>query len=123
MLSVLVPYVILFVMEQVFGDTIWVYTSQAETFIYTVSYSAFMFYWQSAEDEFIKNYCDAIPSKMFLSKFRGPYVRNILTDEVNEFLTPFGWTAYLLNFICFLIIVVLLVILGSIFHGFRMMLV
>jgi hypothetical protein len=82
-----------------------------------------MFYWQSTEDEFIKNYCDTVESKTFLSKYRGPYTRNIISDEVNEFQKPEGSSFYFRNFVCFILIVAMLVVLGAIFHGFRMMLV
>lgn len=80
MVSIIIPYVIFFVLEQVFAESVWLYTSTLEAVLYAVSYSAFMFYWESAEEEFIKNYCDAVESKVFLSKFRGPYMRNILSD-------------------------------------------
>ena len=80
MLSIIVPYVILFTMEIAFGDGIYVATSFVEALIFSVSYSIFMVEWQNKEGQFIKNYCDSVESKIFLSKFRGPYKRNIITD-------------------------------------------
>lgn len=89
--------------------------------MFSVSYSIFMVEWQNKEGQFIKNYCDSVESKIFLSKFRGPYKRNVITDEPNEFSSPQGFATYMKNLVCFILIVVLLVILGAIFHGFRMM--
>lgn len=121
MLSIIIPYLILFTLEIAFADEVYVATSFAEALAFSISYSIFMVEWQNREGQFIKNYCDSVESKIFLSKFRGPYKRNVLTDEVNEFSSPQGYTSYLKNFVCFVLIGVLLVILGAIFHGFRMM--
>ena len=75
-----------------------------------------------AEEEFIQNYCDAVESKVFLSKFRGPYRRNILTDEAKEFETIYGFSKLFKNLACCLIIVMLDVIIGAIYHACRMLL-
>lgn len=50
LLSIIVPYIILFILEKVFGSSVWVITSQIENFLYAISYSVYMFYWQSTED-------------------------------------------------------------------------
>lgn len=45
MVSIIIPYVIFFVLEHVFADYIWLYTSTLEAVLFAISYSAFMFYW------------------------------------------------------------------------------
>jgi hypothetical protein len=121
LVSVLIAYTSLYIIEQIFYDA-WFYTTHVEAFLLAISFKVFLFYFMEAEEEFIDNYCDAVESKVFLSKFRGPYRRNILTDEVNEFETMYGFSKLIKNLACCLIIVILDVIIGAIFHGCRMFL-
>lgn len=121
LLSILITYAALFIVEQIFYDA-WFYTTHLEAFLLAITFRVFLFYFMEAEEEFIKSYCDAVESKVFLSKFRGPYRRNILTDELNEFETIFGFSKLIKNLSCCLIIVILDVIIGAIFHGCRMFL-
>lgn len=121
LLSILIAYLALFIVEQIFYDA-WFYTTHLQAFLLAISFRVFLFYFVQAEEEFIDNYCDAVESKVFLSKFRGPYRRNILTDQANQFETIYGFSKLLKNLACCLIILILDIIIGAIFHGCRMFL-
>lgn len=123
LLTILIPYLFLEIIEKTFSEESYIITTPIEALIFTISYSILISEWQVMEGEFVKNYCDPVESKVFLSKFRGAYKRNVVTDEVNEFVTDEGLSRVVKNLICFLIIVTLAVILGAIFYGFRMMII
>lgn len=60
MLSIIIPYLIMFTLEFSFGDEVFISTSFAEALLFSVSYSIFMVEWQNKEGEFVKNYCDSM---------------------------------------------------------------
>ncbi len=61
-------------------------------------------------------------SKVFLNSFRGPYRRNILTDEINEFQKLSGKSSFLISTLCALIMIAIISAMGGIFHGCRQIL-
>ena len=75
------------------------------------------------EDHFVKGFSDNRPSKVFSNNFSGPYIRNILTDECNEFEEEKGFFVFLRNSACLLIFATLAVFFGAVFHACRMFLV
>jgi len=83
--AIVIPYVLLFILEQIWGANVWQYTSQIEAVIFAISYSIYESYLKSAERAYSDNFEDKVSSKVFLNKYRGPYIRNVLTDEINEF--------------------------------------
>jgi hypothetical protein len=71
----------------------------------------------------VKNYCEDVTPKMFLSKFSGPFQRNLISDETNEYARDRGWRPILKNLLCSLIIFAILTAFGGIFYGLRLLLV
>lgn len=84
-MTISLPFALLFITETVFGSKVYLYTTLCETLLYAISYQIFLHFWEITEKEYINNYSDSVSSKIFLSNYRGPYKRNLLTDEVNEF--------------------------------------
>lgn len=54
-----------------------------ETGLFAISFSMFALLIEEMEDQFIHNFSDKRQSTVFLNSHRGPYIRNILTDELN----------------------------------------
>lgn len=121
-MSIVFPFVTLYVIEYVYQEQSYIYTTFAETLIYAVSFQVFLLFWEQEEKEFIMNYTDERSSKIFLSTYRGPYIRNPVTDELNEFESEGGLVSGIKNAICGIIIGTLLVVMGAIFYGCRSLL-
>ena len=117
-----IPFLFIYIFELLLPD-IRVGTINVSAFFYAAAFSVYMKLWEQKEREYIENYSDAIETKIFLSKHRGAYIRNMLTDEENEFAIKRGFVHFLTNFICLIILCALLTALGGIFHGCRMLLV
>ena len=77
------PFLILFILEQIFATRVNQPTSFVEVFLYAIGFRIFLSWWERTESEHITNYCDAVSSEIFLSNHRGPYRRNIIDDQPN----------------------------------------
>jgi hypothetical protein len=74
------------------------------------------------EDNFVADYSERQSIPVFNTHFRGPYTRNTLTDELNEFKEERGAIVMLRNLACMFIFGMLIVCFGALFHGCRMFL-
>jgi hypothetical protein len=50
LLAIIVPYTVLFILEKLFGASVWAITSQLEAFLFALSYSIYLFFWELAEE-------------------------------------------------------------------------
>jgi hypothetical protein len=64
---VFVPFSLLYIIEELYGSSFYLYTTLMETLLYAISQQIFLFYWNLNEQEYIKNYSDSISSKTFLN--------------------------------------------------------
>jgi hypothetical protein len=120
--AISVPYGMLYIMEQLYSSQITLYTSLIEAIIFAISFSMYTLFVEELEHHFILAYSDNRESRVFSNTFVGPYIRNILTDELNEFEEDKGFMFFLRNLACMPIFGVLIGIFAGLFHGCRMFL-
>jgi hypothetical protein len=112
-------YIFIDVIEEV-NENIFITTRYISSALFVIGFQVFFVFWREAEEEFVSGFSDARDSKIFLKEYRGPFVRNIITDEPNEYTNT--TSNFLANTIVSVIAGVCLSIIGMIFYAARALL-
>ena len=80
-LAVTTIYLLVYILELVFGSNI--ISKVIKMMLFTITFQIYLNVWSAYEDNFVANFSDSRRSQIFLYNHRGPYYRNLLSDEVN----------------------------------------
>lgn len=120
--SIMVPYLLLYILENMYRSLVYVQSNFIKLVLMGIAFRVYITLWANYEDDYVDKFSDQISSKMFLSEYRGPYVRNLVSDELNEYGEEPLTLRVAKNVATFVILVALLVVVGAIFFGCRMFL-
>jgi hypothetical protein len=81
--AISVPYLLIFILEALYSGTFLLAAALIKTSIFAISFAMYTLFIEEMEEHFVRAFSDNRPSKVFSNNFSGPYIRNILTDEVN----------------------------------------
>ena len=85
MFGIVIPYTIMYIYESILGSLVFAYTNFIKSVLLAISFKVYLAFWKSFEEHYAQKFSDDKSSKVFRGEYRGPYVRNLLTDELNEF--------------------------------------
>jgi hypothetical protein len=116
------PYLAIYILETYFRSVIFTYTNLIKFVLSSIGLKIYLTLWAAFEDNYVEKFLDDVSSKVFRNDFRGPYVRNVISDELNEYEYAGMTENVLKNFVCSVIWLAVMVIFGAVFHGTRMLL-